>query len=407
MKNKENKKLIIFGYGDCFNKFCIDYPEMLDGVELILDNDVTEKDVFSINNLQIPVMHPKHIREYDIKSYAILFCSIYSDEMEAQLESYGCIDYERYYYPEKGERGAIRKRIIEPLRNMLMQREIVDSFLGGVGCESWRALETALLDKKLLIIPRMPIVLTSVCNLKCKECNNLMWHFHSQGDLDIDKILESLENILSVVDALPVCELIGGEPFLSKNISKVLEFLINAEKVFSIEITTNGTVLEVSQELISIMRNHKVVVRISDYGDTINQDKFIQLMDCNNIKYEKIGTGKRWISSGGVEKRKRLEDELRKQYDICVASIKCKTLWENRIFSCARAASLYALGYLKESGQLIHKGMDLKKELHDFILSPDYEICDYCDKGTKYAKIVLPAEQLSKDLITGRRLDGK
>lgn len=76
------------------------------------------------------------------------------------------------------------------------------------GIEHLRTSEFALV--------RLVVVLGTRCSLRCRDCNNLMPHFKPQKDLDINKIIESLEILTRNVSSILKCEFIGGEPFLSR-----------------------------------------------------------------------------------------------------------------------------------------------------------------------------------------------
>ncbi len=241
-------------------------------------------------------------------------------------------------------------------------------------------------------IPRLVVVLGTKCTLKCKECNNLMPHFKPQKDLDKNKIIQSLKVILNSVQTILICELIGGEPFLSDNLKDVIELLINKKNVFQIEITTNGTVLP-RPILIRLLQNPKIKIRISDYGMLADKDRLISFLQENNIKYGVLDLGN-WISSGGVEKRMRNKKELKNCYRNCSSGYYCKTMFDGKLFSCARAASLYSLGYMKEKEFIEMENKVDSNRIREFLMKDYSEACDYCDMGCKVKKIIEPAEQI-------------
>lgn len=247
-------------------------------------------------------------------------------------------------------------------------------------------------EEKEVNLTRLVVVLGTKCSLRCKECNNLMPYFKPQKDLNIEKILQSLEILNEKVNSILKCELIGGEPFLSKNLKEVISYLLRSEKIHKIEITTNGTIMP-EKDLIPSLVNEKVTVLISDYGDLVDKDKLIHYLTLNKIKYAILEGGK-WISPGGIEKRGRSKEVLQKYYNNCGSGYICKTLYEDKIFSCARAASLYALGCMKEEEYVsINNNLDIN-EIKQFWLKDYSEACDYCDIACEERKIIEPAEQI-------------
>ena len=159
-----------------------------------------------------------------------------------------------------------------------------------------------------------------------------------------------------------------------------------------IEITTNGTILP-KEDLIPYLQNNKAVIRISDYGELVNKDKLIGFCEANKIRYEVLGI-EAWVSPGGIEKRGRAIEELKKLYDRCYSAYYCKTLYDGKLFPCARAASLYALGAMKEQDYVEINAETKTEELLTFITRDYAEACDYCDKETDNKKYVEPAEQM-------------
>lgn len=253
-------------------------------------------------------------------------------------------------------------------------------------------LKKDLYDANKLYIPRLVVVLGTKCSLKCKECNNLIPYFRPQTDLDVSKIMTSLQSLLNVTTTILKCELIGGEPFMSKNLSTMLEYLIKHPKIEKIEITTNGTLLP-KEDILGILQDSKVQIRISDYGDIVDKTRIINYCIDNKIDYHVLNLGK-WISPGGTDKRNKDINALRKEYGKCPAGYVCKTLFEDKIFSCARSASLYALDYMKESENIQIDNNTNKKQVREFILQ-DYSIaCDYCDMYVDNIRYVDPAIQL-------------
>lgn len=100
-----------------------------------------------------------------------------------------------------------------------------------------------------------------------------------------------------------------------------------------------------------------------------------------------------WIAPGGVECRNKSKEELRREYKRCSTGYFCKALYENKIFNCTRAASLYALKYMSEP-EFIDVEVCTAAEIKEFLLKDFSEACNYCDLACDKKKIVEPAEQL-------------
>lgn len=246
--------------------------------------------------------------------------------------------------------------------------------------------------KKELYLSRIVVVMGTRCSLRCCDCGNLMPYFKNPCELDTQKIIKSITQISQISKSILHCELIGGEPFLQNNFAEILEYVISIETINSIEITTNGTIIPKDKMLIKLLQNSKVCVRISNYGEMVNNSKFIDFLEANNIRYEVLKI-ESWIAPGDMVKRNKNRTVIKKQYSKCTSAILCKTLFEDKLFACARASSLYALGVLPDEYISIDENFNVDR-FKEFLLKDFSIACDYCDIASKNQKIIKPAVQL-------------
>lgn len=249
-------------------------------------------------------------------------------------------------------------------------------------------------DDNKLILSRIVMVMGTKCSLRCKDCNNLMPLFSPQSCLSANEIIQPLDNLLTKAEVLLTCELIGGEPFLQDSLEECLKYVISHDKIMNIEITTNGTIVPKNENIINLLRNEKVIVRISDYGELVDKNKIVSFLNTNNIRYEILKGTRTWVSPGGTEKRNRTINELTSQWIKCAAGYNCKTIYKGKLFSCARAASLFELNFMKEH-EYIDLNSDFDIECIKKFFTQNYSIaCDYCNISSREAKRVKAACQL-------------
>ena len=247
-----------------------------------------------------------------------------------------------------------------------------------------------------LIIPYLPVYLTNTCSLNCKKCNNLMPLFHRKAfDFSWGKTKAALECILNEVKELIFCELVGGEPFLFKNLGEILDYVGNSNKIRQIVIITNATVIP-KNEILQKLKKYNVLVRVSDYGFFDKMSAFVAALD----KYEinvRILQDMKWNDPGGINARGRSAEALKKQYNACDFSLKCKYLCEDKIFTCARAASMYHLGLFDSQKDILCiSEKTTKDDIRSFYLHDEGDICDYCDLWTSNGKLIPAAEQVGE-----------
>lgn len=248
------------------------------------------------------------------------------------------------------------------------------------------------------VVPYLPLYLTTCCTLNCAKCNNLMPMFKGQNlHFDRKKTLDSLHRIMDVSKELIFCELVGGEPFLYPEFEQILDEVASLEKVRQIVVVTNGTVIP-KDSIVEKLAKYRVIVRVSDYGLFDQMAKFISVMDHAGVN-ARVMQDMKWNDPGDTEFRGRSAAELREQYNHCEFSLKCKYLCEDKLFTCARIASLYYLGIAKAPGDMLDIDDSLTQEkLHQFYLRDVAAGCQFCDLWTGDDAVIPSAEQVDREM---------
>lgn len=82
------------------------------------------------------------------------------------------------------------------------------------------------------------------CNLRCKHCYQ---EDYAKSELDLEQLFKIADQIILALDKWDMygrISLTGGEPFLSENLFPLLEYLNSKNRVLSINILTNGTLID-------------------------------------------------------------------------------------------------------------------------------------------------------------------
>jgi radical SAM domain protein len=108
----------------------------------------------------------------------------------------------------------------------------------------------------------------SSCNLRCKHCYQ---DTYTAGELQFDKLLSIADKIIEALTKWNMygrISLTGGEPFLSKNLFPLVKYLNQSDRIVSIDILTNGTLITRDDivELQKIDKLHQVQISL-DGGD--------------------------------------------------------------------------------------------------------------------------------------------
>lgn len=238
------------------------------------------------------------------------------------------------------------------------------------------------------------------CTLKCKNCASFMPCYENPKDFTYEDVLNDISAILKGRNFHRVL-IEGGEPFLWKPLSRLLNVLCEYDNVMYITPISNGTVIP-DEELLKAMQHPKVLVRISDYGKYTKLDQLSRLFEKYHINY-KIQSQK-WYQHPIFSKERRKGEAVKAILESC-----CKLQKEGdtfamdgKLFLCPIQANLHRLGVfpsnLKEYVDLRNPDREqLQNQLEKFINDrPLVEMCLHCNGRGYTGMEVPPAEQLKK-----------
>jgi hypothetical protein len=226
----------------------------------------------------------------------------------------------------------------------------------------------------------------------------MMPYFKNPVDFDLEDNLKYSRKLFEVIDAIQIFRILGGEPFLYKDLKPIIQEALACSKVKTVEVVSNGTIIP-SKEILETMKNPKFKLQISDYGElSRNKDIIKQICDENGINCVIRGSGeKNWFDPGDLHFRGRNKKELRKQFKHCGEI--CRNLHNGKMYFCPRAAFGTKLGIPDLESDYVDFTKDLSNsELRNAIYELNQKktilACNYCDEGTNDYVPIPVAEQL-------------
>ena len=233
----------------------------------------------------------------------------------------------------------------------------------------------------------LEFVLTTKCNLNCENCAHLMNHYNDHHQYSFDEFKENIDLLFETVDYVIQLRLLGGEPFLNRDLGKFLEYMLsdeNISKKFSeIGITTNGTVVPDKKALEVMSDNKRTKVFISNYGEKSKRN--IKLFNEKNISFELESENQIWFDPGQPVTHNRSVKELKKMYKGCYLKDICNSYFDGEFHVCSKSNHGTRIGLIpkREEDFARLKSCDSLQERRSKLLSLkkiDYIIaCDYCD----------------------------
>jgi len=136
-------------------------------------------------------------------------------------------------------------------------------------------------NKQKSAIGFLDFPITTRCTLKCKDCMQYI-PFRENLDVPLETLKQELLDLFCQISFVGEISIIGGEPFLHKQLNELLEHIKENYKnrLGSIVITTNGTITPDIRTM-ELCRETGVYISISDYSKTLPQlsYKIIELED--------------------------------------------------------------------------------------------------------------------------------
>lgn len=241
----------------------------------------------------------------------------------------------------------------------------------------------------------MPI--TTRCTLKCKECCNFIQYYKTPYDITYKTICEQIDKITSMSDVIEKLRILGGEPLLHNDLPMIIKKCVESSKIHQVELVTNGTV-SLSDEVVSVLKNRKISVYLSNYGELSRKIKInCEILKDNGIPYRVEREQLYWLKLGETYCRNKTIEQLKVDKQRCVAETIC--LFNGKLYICPKAAHGHDLSiYSAECDEfvdLIEDKKSNKKKVYQLLNRDYFSACNYCDMP-RYEELesVISAEQL-------------
>lgn len=259
-------------------------------------------------------------------------------------------------------------------------------------------------------LPFFEVWVGQKCNLKCANCCHLIPYTNAKL-YDIKKIISDCKYVLSICD-IDFFSILGGEPFLNRDISELINFVADCDAITTGKIVTNGTVLpdqETLQALINL--KGKLEVRIDEYPGTEKKvEAFYDLLIQNNIKCHitrfkpKKESSWKMLSSPLQDKQAAIMTET--LFQSCQVR-HCYTLADGEFTSCPRGITTESVYHSPKNKyehvniRTVKNRLLCKAYIATAISGRVYkDYCRYClSLSDLNPYFVIPGEQLTKEFL--------
>lgn len=258
-----------------------------------------------------------------------------------------------------------------------------------------------------LFVQSVDIIITEKCSMMCKDCSNLMQYYEEPKNAELEETLKTIDAFCLFMDEIFEFRIIGGEPFMNKDLHLVVDRLVHEPKVEKVAIFTNGTILPREMQ-IKYLQDRKVTLFITDYDEhSRNLTKLLALLKEHGIAYY-CQKANGWTDCASLEKHHRTLEQGVEVFKECCAK-NLATLSEGRLYRCpfhANGARLRAIpdiegdfiDFLEKPLAEIDSAA-MKNRLRTFLVEKAYiDACDYCNGRPYGAPKIIPAIQIDKPI---------
>ena len=226
----------------------------------------------------------------------------------------------------------------------------------------------------------------------------MMPYFKHPVDFPAEDLLKYMDKLFDAIDTIQIFRILGGEPFLYRDIDKITAKALSSSKVKTVEIVTNGTIIP-DLKFLDSLKNTRIKIQISYYGQfSRNADEIKKLCDERGINCViRYPDEKTWKYSGDLHPRNRNEKEIRKQLRHC-GNI-CRNFQNGKLYFCPRASFGTKLGIPDAPNDFVDFTQDidrktLRRQIFELNQKKFIAACNYCDEGTELCINVPVAEQM-------------
>ena len=208
-----------------------------------------------------------------------------------------------------------------------------------------------------------------------------MQYYKNPQDSDHTRTLESLEILSKHVDDISEYRIIGGEPLMNKNWSKIVDVIIEKNPKRKIYVYTNGTIAP-KEEQLKNFDGKDVNFVITDYGKlSRNVNKLTDILDKNGITYVRT-PAENWLECGTIKHHKRSVKDLKEVFKQCCVKY-VYTLLDGKLYRCPFIANANNLKAIPDNPSnyvdLFSKRDDVEQQLKKLMqVAKFFPGCDFC-----------------------------
>ncbi len=236
------------------------------------------------------------------------------------------------------------------------------------------------------VVPWIETNLADGCNLKCQGCTHFSSIFSEDSFYDFDKFSKDMHQLRKVSENLLILRLLGGEPFLLRNIDKYTSLSRNLFPESNIEIVSNGLLIpELDDKILKNLSDNNIIVLLSPYYPTLKKREEIEIkLQKNNVRFSFLGSQPVNIFIRNLTLNNHNNGKISQIR--CHSTIGCTFFRNGKVYKCAfeglikEFGEYYNLSFDTGNGVDIYdESFNIEEKIRELIVSP-VKMCNYCSE---------------------------
>ncbi|MCM1183192.1 MAG: 4Fe-4S cluster-binding domain-containing protein [Roseburia sp.] len=235
-----------------------------------------------------------------------------------------------------------------------------------------------------IYVKNLTICVSKKCTLKCKECSQRMSYQKELGMNTLKELTAHIDLLFSKIDFIDFLAVTGGEPFLFKELDRLLDYMVNryGRQIGAIRVVSNGTIMP-DENFLKCAQEHGILLELTDYG--FNMDKIKQAEELCKVKGVCFVENrhehwfKMWVKN---RKSSKAADYI---FDQCICHSRCDGYVDGKLVKCLCA---YFAGYTykeldTDEDYLALSGSTAKETVFEYLrgytVKGHLSACEMCD----------------------------
>ncbi|NBJ02672.1 radical SAM protein [Lachnospiraceae bacterium] len=234
------------------------------------------------------------------------------------------------------------------------------------------------------------LIVNQRCSLKCKCCTSYMneYPLKERKDFPLDRICDDIDKFFDAMDSVGTVTVMGGEPFMHPDLSKIIQKLLSKHNFGLVSIATSGT-YPIKPEQLEGLNDKRINVSFSNYEHALKEKqkemmyRNIEMVKNAGISYTVGVTIPEWSVPSTLYDLHDTEEQMIAKKAGCVQPPRCMQVKNGKLHPCDFATALYSLNlgrYEMDYVDIEHSvsSEELKKAIKAFIEQPYYRTCGHC-----------------------------